>query len=182
MCMYPHLIKWHLDRFSRFCWVHLHDQHRQTYRHHATSRHEMQSDNYVNCCAVYDCNSRSTSKHKCVIKVRIYNRLSNKLLHYTTSRKTWVCQHQKGKPFWLSMEQEMMGGSGISWTICRSFSPHSRYITMQVSHHSGRMLFLRSCRPSNSVRALKASSLSNKWLIYNFSDIDAATSVASCRG
>jgi len=28
MFMYPHLIQWHLDRFSRFCWAHLHDQHR----------------------------------------------------------------------------------------------------------------------------------------------------------
>jgi len=30
----------------------------------------------------------------------------------------------------------MMGGSGISWTICKSFAPHSRQITMPVPHHS----------------------------------------------
>jgi len=30
------------------------------------------------------------------------------------SRTTWVSRHQKGKPFWILPEQEMMGGSGIS--------------------------------------------------------------------
>jgi len=25
------------------------------------------------------------------------------------SRTTWVSQHQKGKPFWILLEQEMMG-------------------------------------------------------------------------
>jgi len=41
------------------------------------------------------------------------------------SRTTWVRWHQKGKPFWILVEQEMMGwgGSGISWTICKSFAP-----------------------------------------------------------
>ena len=29
------------------------------------------------------------------------------------SRTTWVCQHQKGKPFWILMKQEMTGGCGI---------------------------------------------------------------------
>jgi len=28
------------------------------------------------------------------------------------------------------------GGSGISWTICKSFAPHARQITMPVPHHS----------------------------------------------
>jgi len=50
-----------------------------------------------------------------------------------------------------------MGGTGISWTICKS-APWSRHTTMAASHHS---VFLRarcpSCRPSNSVKALKAS-------------------------
>ena len=49
------------------------------------------------------------------------------------------------------------GGSGISWTICKSFAPHSRQITTSVPHHS---VFLQvgclSCRPTNSVKALKA--------------------------
>jgi len=52
------------------------------------------------------------------------------------SRTTWVSRHQKGKPFWILLEQEMMGGSGISWTICKSFAPRSRQITMPVPHQS----------------------------------------------
>jgi len=30
-----------------------------------------------------------------------------------------VSRHQKGKQFWNLKKQEMMGGSGISWTICK---------------------------------------------------------------
>jgi len=33
------------------------------------------------------------------------------------------------------MKQEMMGGSGIRWTICKSFTPCSRQITMPAPHH-----------------------------------------------
>ena len=51
-----------------------------------------------------------------------------------------------------------MGGSGIiSWTICKSFVPHSRQITMPAAHHSiftGQMLFLTS----NRVEPLKTAS------------------------
>jgi len=32
------------------------------------------------------------------------------------------------------MKQEMMGESGISWTICKSFASRSRQITTPVSH------------------------------------------------
>ena len=38
-----------------------------------------------------------------------------------------------------------MGGSGISWTICKQFAPRSRQITTPTLHHSiftGRTLFL----------------------------------------
>jgi len=34
------------------------------------------------------------------------------------------------------MKQEMMGGSGISWTIGKSFSPRSRQITIPVPQYS----------------------------------------------
>ena len=52
------------------------------------------------------------------------------------SRTTWVSRHQKGKPFWILLKQEMMDSSGISWTICKSFAPHSRQTTTSVPHHS----------------------------------------------
>jgi len=32
----------------------------------------------------------------------------------------------------MLMKQEMVGGSGISWTICRSFAPRSRQTTTPV--------------------------------------------------
>ena len=50
-----------------------------------------------------------------------------------------------------------MSGSGISWAISKS-APCSRQITMPAPHHS---VFLQagcsSCRPTNSVKALKAN-------------------------
>jgi len=55
----------------------------------------------------------------------------------------------------MLLKQEMKGGSGISWTICKSIAPHSRQITMPVPHHSvftGKMPFLP---PTNSVNAPK---------------------------
>ena len=49
-----------------------------------------------------------------------------------------------------------MSGSGISWAICKS-APRSRQITTPALHYSS---FLQarcpSCRPTNSVKALKA--------------------------
>jgi len=68
---------------------------------------------------------------KRIIYIHTYIHTFNRLF----SRTTWVSLHQKGKPFWILLKQEMMGGSGISWTICKSFTPHSRQITMPVSHH-----------------------------------------------
>ena len=44
--------------------------------------------------------------------------------------------HTHTHTFWILLKQEMMGGSGISWTICISFAPHSRQITTPVPHHS----------------------------------------------
>jgi len=55
------------------------------------------------------------------------------------------------------MKQEMMGGSDISWTICRSSAPCSRQLTTPAPYH---LVFLVAgcffCRPTNSVKALKA--------------------------
>jgi len=61
------------------------------------------------------------------------------------ARTTWVSRHLKGKPSWILLEQQLMGGSGISWTICKSFAPRSRQKTTPVPHHSvftGRIPFL----------------------------------------
>jgi len=68
-----------------------------------------------------------------------------------------VSQYQKGKAIWILLKQETVSGSGISWAICKS-APSSRQTTMPAPHHSS---FLQagcpSCRPTNSVKALKAN-------------------------
>ena len=51
-------------------------------------------------------------------------------------QETWVSQHQKGKPFWILMKREMMGGSGVRWTVCKSFAPSSWQIATPVLHQS----------------------------------------------
>jgi len=61
------------------------------------------------------------------------------------SRTAWVSWHQKGKPFCILMKEEMMGWQWHCWTICKSFAPRFRQMTMPVPHCSvftGRMLFL----------------------------------------
>jgi len=71
------------------------------------------------------------------------------------SRTTWVSRHQKGKPFRILLEQEMMGWQcrqlDCMQIICSSLQTHNH---ASISH------FLQarcpSCSPTNSVKALKA--------------------------
>ena len=71
------------------------------------------------------------------------------------SGTTRVSRYQKGETIWILLKQETVSGSGISWAICKSAS-RSRQTTTPVPHHS---VFLQagcpSCRPTNSVKALK---------------------------
>ena len=62
------------------------------------------------------------------------------------------CQNHSG--FYWS--KRWRGGSGIRWTICKSFTPRSRWITMPVPHHSFLQAGCSSCRPTNSVKALSS--------------------------
>ena len=51
----------------------------------------------------------------------------------------------KVKPSWILMKQEIMGRSGISWNIWKSFTPRPIQITMPALNHSiftDRKLFL----------------------------------------
>ena len=67
--------------------------------------------------------------------------------------------HPFNGPFSGTTQVSTVSGSGISWAICKSAS-RSRQITTPVPHHS---VFLQagcpSCRPTNSVNALKAQIL-----------------------
>jgi len=61
------------------------------------------------------------------------------------SRTAWVIRHQKSKPFWILLEQQMMGWQWHQLDHMRIFAPRSRQITTPVPHHSvftGRMPFL----------------------------------------
>jgi len=52
---------------------------------------------------------------------------------------------RKVNHFGFHWSKRWWGGSGISWTICKSFAPHSGQITTTVPHHSaftGRMPLL----------------------------------------
>ena len=72
---------------------------------------------------------------------------------------------RKVKPVWILLKQETVSGSGISWAICKSASC-SRQITTPTLHHS---VFLQagcpSCRPTNSVKALKVEMLNASMLL-----------------
>ena len=76
---------------------------------------------------------KSISKMTCFVSV---NWSHTHTFNGLFSRTTCVSRHQKGKPIWILLKQEMMGGSGIIWTMCKSFAPHSRQITMPVRRHS----------------------------------------------
>ena len=82
---------------------------------------------------------------------------------HTHTRLTAVCPWlpswagtRKVTPVWILLKQETVSGSGISWAICKS-APRSKQITTPSPHYS---VFLQagcpSCRPTNSVKALKA--------------------------
>jgi len=96
----------------------------------------------------------------------------------TTSRTTWVIRHQKGKPFWMLREQQMMGWQRHQLDYMRLFAPCSRQITMPVPYHSvftGQMPFLppnqqrqstegtnhliTNCRPYYRIRNQKPTAL-----------------------
>ena len=84
---------------------------------------------------------------------------------HTHTRLTALCPRLPGragtrkvKPIWILLKQETVSGSGISCAMCKS-APRSRQVTTPAPHHS---VFLQagcsSCRPTNSIKALKARS------------------------
>ena len=52
------------------------------------------------------------------------------------SSNTHLTTSQEDKPFWILLKQRWRSGGSISWTICKSFAPRSRQITMPAPHHS----------------------------------------------
>ena len=93
----------------------------------------------------------STAKHASIDLL-----LDHTHTHGPLSGTTQVTGTRKVKPIWILLEQETVGGSGVSWAICNS-TPRSRQITMPAPHHS---VFYRPdalpAAQTNSVKALKA--------------------------
>ena len=67
---------------------------------------------------------------------------------------------RKVKQIWILLKQETVSGSGISWAICKS-APRSS--TTPLSFLQARC---PSCHPTNSVKALKARSLTYRQSIF----------------
>ena len=73
------------------------------------------------------------------------------------SSTAWVSRHQKGKPFWILLKQEMMG-----WQWHQLDHMQIICTTLQTDNHASipSLNFLRagcsSRRPTNNVKALKA--------------------------
>ena len=75
------------------------------------------------------------------------------------SRTAWVSQHQKGKPFWTLLEQEMMGWRCHQLDDIQISCTSHQTDDHPIPHHSvftGRMLFLL---PSQQRQSTKG----NKW-------------------
>jgi len=73
------------------------------------------------------------------------------------SRTTWISQHQKGKSFWILLEQEMIG-----WRWHQLDHMQIICTLLQTDNHASTssLSFLQagcpSCHPTNSIKALKA--------------------------
>jgi len=112
--------------------------------------------------------------------------LHNGQLYLQCDRLTALCLRlprwagtRKVKPIWILLKQERVSDSGISWVI-RKLEPRSRQTTMPAPHHS---VFYRpdwcpSCRPTNSVKALKAIQLYLQYAYINYSsDLHKAANI-----
>ena len=108
------------------------------------------------------------------------------------SRTTCLSRWQTDKPFWISLMQRWWDGSGIGWTICKSFAPHFWQITMPTPHHflRARMLLLPPNQQRQSTDGICCTMLMS---VFNFGialwhtvsallGISLTESVASCCG
>jgi len=87
---------------------------------------------------------------------------------------------------WILLKQETVGGSDISWTICKS-APHPRQIPAPAPHHSvfqGRMPFLPPNQQHQSTEgnALCKCSVLIMIIIMLIVPMTMFTVLSSCRG
>ena len=71
---------------------------------------------------------------------------------------------RKVKPVWISLKQETVSSSGISWAVCKS-AHRCRQITMPARHHS--VFYRPDALPAAQPTASKHWSLSHSTVICN---------------
>jgi len=73
------------------------------------------------------------------------------------SRTTWVSRRQKGKPFWILLDQEMMP---LAVASAGPYAGSHLHLTPDSHASTSPLIFLQagcpSWHPTNSVKALKA--------------------------
>jgi len=83
-------------------------------------------------------------------------------------------------------DDEVLGCSGITWTICKQAAPHSRQITTPTPHHSiftGQMLFLTSNKQCQSTEGIFLKLSTGKYaLIFESTRISLQPSIREVEG
>ena len=112
----------------------------------------------------YGCTIKSTycSTFSIGIHTRLHTHTHTRLTALFPGLPRWAST-RKVKAIWISLKQGTVSGSGIiSWVICKS-APCSRQITTPATHH---LVFSQagcpSCRPTNSVKALKGNAMHSR--------------------
>ena len=125
---------------------------------------------HISCAAVaLSCSDNSAIPCPLTRWVNVVNHTHTRLTAGPFSGTTQVSRYQKVKPFWILLKQETVSGSGISWAICES-APCCRQITTPAPHHFILQAGCPSCRPTNSVKALKATNVVNQSIVNFESD------------
>jgi len=83
----------------------------------------------------YPCYYHASFPSQCVASVTLQQHSFDDLF----SRTTWVSQCAKDKSFWVLLKQRWWGGSGISWTICKSL--HLNITNLCCGHDQRRNIF-----------------------------------------
>ena len=117
------------------------------------SRHILHIIRIDHCALVLGCvcNLPNTHTEQDSVSAHTHTRTHARTHAHTHTRLMALCPGLPGwagtrkvRPIWILLKQETVGGSGISWAICKS-APRSRQITMRAPHHSvftGRIPFL----------------------------------------
>ena len=112
---------------------------------------------FIRLLAVCNCGVVASTQPMHVLTNRsvsiIYDRQHTHPFNGLVSGTTRVSRYQKGKPVSILLKQETVSGSGIRWAWS---APCSSQITMPAPIAQFLQAGCPSCRPTNSIKALKA--------------------------